>query len=152
MEYELKKVARAAKLGRGGKGARLLPLSNLEVSREEGDEIVGPAILLKGEELKDVSTKVYAQAAKQKVKVTLRSSEEGVLVFRIQRTFVLDGEEIPQNEIVRRAKREGFTGAKEPLIVQRLEAGVTTWRDLLKDPTKEEWHARVEKAGLLKKK
>lgn len=80
MEWSMKRNAKAAIRA----PAAGLPLANLPIAKEVNGELVGDALLIKGKELKDISTKVYAAAKRLNVKVSLKSTEGGVLVFRVK--------------------------------------------------------------------
>jgi len=131
MDYTIKRNAKAPHRA----AASTLPLGNLQIAKEINGELVGDALLLKNVELKDVSTKVYAQAKRLNVKVSLKSSKEGVLVFRVQQNYIVAGQSVTRGEVTRRAKE---AGTQETIVLDRLHAGVDTWAELLRKPTEKE--------------
>ena len=80
MDYIVKRNAKAPDRST----AQMLPLANLQIAKVVDGELVGDALLLKGAEMAKVSTKVRNQAKRLKVTVTLRTVDDGVLVFRVK--------------------------------------------------------------------
>lgn len=61
-----------------------LPLRNLSFAKIEGGKLKGDALLLEGKKIQQVAPTVYSTAKRMAVKVSLRSSKDGVLVFRVK--------------------------------------------------------------------